>query len=67
MNETTPDRATLRILTTDPEPPDNLVVFDVPACTGAMTCPCPACQAERFKLVRRGVRASTPLPIRRAA
>lgn len=59
----------LRVLTTDPQPPDNLVRLpsDPQACSGEMVCPCLSCQAERSQRVRRGVRPSQPLPFKRKA
>lgn len=54
----TPDQPhTLRVVTFPqhtPEPPE--------PCSGGYTCSCTLCNAERDELVRRGVRARTPLP-----
>ena len=59
--------ATLRVLTFDPEPsPDTICSLDdVRPCDGSMTCPCDRCRADRSAAVRRGVRPSEPIPVRR--
>lgn len=60
MSTTDPTQPVLRVLTfTQPT--------DQPPHTGGYTCICNACQAERDQAVRRGVRRTTPLPIRKAA
>lgn len=53
--------AILRILTADPQPPDNLVALPMP-CDGTMTCECPACDAEKAFRVRRGIRSAAGQP-----
>lgn len=63
-NSLTPARATLHILTTEPEAPDNLVPLGVP-CDGSMTCECLRCQDERAKRIAQGVRRRNPIPTRR--
>ena len=62
-----PSTATLRVLTADPEPPAGLVSLpaDAKRCDGTLTCPCDACGRDRAECVKRGVRASEPIPIRR--
>lgn len=61
----------LRVLTTDPKPPANLVALpsEPRACDGTMTCICADCTKDRGRRVRQGVRPSQPIPIkqRRAA
>ena len=60
--------ATLRVLTFDPEQPDNLVVLDgITPCTDQYDCPCPACKLDRARRIKRGVRPSQPLPFKRKA
>lgn len=60
--------ATLRVLTTDPEPPSNLVTLDnTVACNDSYTCPCIACHLGRVRAMRRGVRPSSPLPVKMRA
>ena len=56
----------LRVLPTEPEPPSNLVPLpsDGPSCTGEMTCSCLRCSNERAQRVRRGVRPSSPIPLK---
>lgn len=49
--------ATLRVLTTDPQPHPNLVALpDMRPCSGTMTCECERCGRERAQRVRKGVR-----------
>lgn len=50
----------LRILTFDQTP-------DQPPCQGGYLCCCTTCQSEREQAVKRGVRRTHSLPIRRAA
>ncbi|HXO85130.1 MAG TPA: hypothetical protein VN803_06365 [Gemmatimonadales bacterium] len=54
---------TLRVLTT--ETPAGAISLEPIVCDGSLTCPCAACDAERAARVKRGVRKSEPIPIRR--
>lgn len=60
--------AVLRVLTTEPRQPDNLVVLDnTIECSDTYTCICLQCQLDRARLVKRGVRTSQPIPVKRRA
>jgi hypothetical protein len=62
----TTNTAVLHVLTTDPQPPTNLIVLDnTIECEDTYLCACLACQLDRMRAVKRGVRSSDSLPIRR--
>lgn len=58
------DRASLRLVTFDPEAPEP--VADAHVCTG-YTCEHPDCELERLARVARGVKPRRPMPVKRAA
>lgn len=51
-----PKTAVLRVLTTDPEPPSNLVDLAAPVCDGSLVCDCPECVQDRAERVKKGIR-----------
>lgn len=58
--------------TPDPEPLRlTLLTFDQttpePPCEGGYLCCCKRCERERDQAVKRGVRRTQPLPLKRAA
>lgn len=61
-----PSSAVLRVLTTE-IPEDAITVDGERACDGSYGCGCLKCSADRVAAVKRGVRPSAPIPIRRAA
>jgi hypothetical protein len=57
------ETTTLRVLTFDPEPPDNVVQLER-ACDGTYECECADCLAVIADRVRRGIKRSHALPIK---
>lgn len=61
-------QARLRVLTFDPEPPDNLISLNgTVECNDRYDCLCARCHLDRVVALRRGVRPSRPIPVRRKA
>lgn len=71
LNTALAEVAVLRVLTTDPKSPSNLVqLSSAPAaCDETMTCTCNDCTKDRAKRIRQGVRdhATNGIPIKRRA
>jgi hypothetical protein len=65
LAEPAPQTATLRVLTTGPDPDNLVTLIDPASCDQTMTCDCLRCASERAERVRRGVRPSQSLPIKR--
>lgn len=61
--------ARLRVLTFEPNPPDNQITLDATQpCSGGYTCLCAGCHLERQRRLRTGVRPSRqPWHSRKAA